>query len=309
MQPEAQVLLREFNRRLRAALSSAPNHVRVEAALEVESHVIDVLSRHKSELSESEQVAEILAGFGSPEEYARAIASQLPGVQVVDVHTGLREVGLAAFDLVRGIGRLLIALLRRCVAFVVTLLHWLRVGAGWVFSKLRWAAREARVPVGRSVAWLGRRGNQVRRGSHVLRLWLGRRLQDMVKASRCALSVGAILLRWGTAVLRWTLRAATYATFGGLALAAFAFAAFAALAPDVVGFFFWELQNGVAAWLRHVRQVTVGRVEPALQPQFAQTGTTVLISAVLFGLLMVGLIGLMVWNARRRRSAVADEQL
>jgi hypothetical protein len=106
MQLEAQVLVREFNRRLRTALSSAPNHVRVEAALEVESHVMDVLSRHKSSLSESERVAEILSGFGTPEAYAQAIVAQLPGVQVVSVRTGAREVGLAAIDLIGGLGRL-----------------------------------------------------------------------------------------------------------------------------------------------------------------------------------------------------------
>lgn len=309
MQPEAQVILREFNRRLRTALSSAPNHVRVEAALEVESHVLDVLSRHKSELSEPEQVAEILAGFGTPEGYARAITSQLPGVQVVDVHTGLREVGLAAYDLVRGTGRLTIALLLHLVAFVVTIMHWLRVGAGWVFSKLRWAAREARTPIGRSVTWVLRRANQVRRGGHVLRLWMGRRAHDLIKASRGAISVGAVVLRWGVLSLRWALKAATFVTFAGLALAAFAIAAFAAFAPDVVGFIFWELQTGVDAWIREVRQVTVGRVEPALQPQFAHTGNTVLVSAILFGVLLLGLIALMVWNTRRRRSQVADQQL
>lgn len=156
MQPESQVLVREFNRRLRTALSSAPNHVRVEAALEVESHVLDVLSRHASSLSESEQVAGILAGFGTPETYARAITAQLPGVQVVSVHTGAREVTIAAIDLVRGLGRLVIALIGRSVALLMMVLNWVRIGSVWSLG-LIWrgvkAMRRPRPPGARG-GWL-----------------------------------------------------------------------------------------------------------------------------------------------------------
>ncbi len=302
MQPEAQVLVREFNRRLRTALSSAPNHVRVEAALEVESHVMDVLSRHKSTVSEPEQVAEILAGFGTPEEYAKAFMAQLPGVQVVDVHTGAREVTIAAADLVRGMWRLFVALVRRLAAFLLTVLHWLRIGLSWTYSKATWALRAARGPAGRTVAWIGRRFNQLRRGIIVLRLWAGRRLHDMRGLGRVALAV----LRWTGRALRWTLRAAVYAGLGAAALAAFGFAIFTAMLPDVVGYWVHGVQAEVDRWAADVRQMTVGGFDQPAIAQFQHTGTNVLFTAVLIGLLMVGLIVFMVWNSRRRRSTVAD---
>lgn len=306
MQVESQVMVREFNRRLRTALSSAPNHVRVEAALEVESHVMDVLSRQKSGLSESEQVAEILSGFGSPEEYARAIMAQLPGVQVVDVPTGAREVSMAAIDLMRGLGRLLVALIRRLVALLMTGLHWLRVGLVWALGKLRWGVRALRGPAGRLITWLGRRANQLRRGAHVLRLWLGRRAHDAGVASRGARTVAAALFRWAIALLRRLLRAAGYTALGGLALAAFAFAGLTALLPDVVGYWVYHIQKDVNGYLTDIRRQTVFLFDQSMQAQFTSTGNAMLVGAILFGLSMVGLISLLVWNARRRRSTVVD---
>lgn len=306
MNLESQFLVREFNRRLRAALSSAPNHVRVEAALEVESHVVDVLSRQKSTLSEPERVAEILSGFGAPEEYARAIMAQLPDVQVVNVRTGVREVGLAAVDLIRGLWRLLVALVSRIGHSLLVLLHWLNVGLVWSLGKIGWGARAARGPASRVLRWLGGNVNWVRRGAHLLRLWLGRLLLQTAEASRGVKRVVSRLWRWGMAAVRFTLKAAAYTALGGLALASFALAGFAALVPDVAGFGAYQLRTEVEAFLTELRSQTVFHFDSATQAQFTKTGNSMLIAAVLFGLILIGLIVLMALNARQSRRTVLD---
>lgn len=337
MQPESQVLVREFNRRLRAALRGVPNHVRMEAALEVESHVQDVLSRSRNEeLPEPEQVARILSGFGSPEEYARALALQLPEAEVVSVGGGLREIGLALSDLVRGTGRLGLALVRNTAALATAAARLLWRGAGEAGARGRSLLAASREPAGR--VWKGLRSGGRRAGAGLLQvgalagrmLTRGSRLamSGLRTASRLArrglwwggilarqaghftshlattgLRNGEQVLRFLAKALRWLLRTAALTALGLVILASFALAAFAALAPDVVGWFVLMANQEVARAIAAIRAETIGWFSPAPPEQLAVVGEWVLRGALATGLILTALLGVIIWQSRRRRSA------
>ncbi len=306
MQPEAQVLLREFNRRLRAALSHAPNHVRVEAALEVESHVLDVLSRRAGPSSEpeSEQVARILSGFGSPEEYARALLSQLPDVP--NVRSGVREVALAIVDLFRGMGRLGLALGGQILALAVAGVRCLGRGLRRAAAGLRAAKAELREPLSQARRW-GRNGLRTG-GIAVARLgrWGARGLRSGIRLGRRAGDLGLVAVRLAARSVRWALRAAALAAVAGLALLAFAVAGFSALAPDVTGWWVHQFNTTVAEILDELRWHTVAHFDAGTQAEFVRMGSTVLVTMLAIGLISVAALALLAWHLRRPRGGVSE---
>jgi hypothetical protein len=323
MQPQSQALIREFNRRLRTALAGAPNHVRIEAALEVESHVHDVLSRGTADLPEPEAVARVLAGFGSPEAYARALLEQIPA-EVVSVGAGLRDVGLAVADLGQGTGRLAQAMVRKGLAFVGAMLRLLWKGLRWAVA-LGWtgagaAATAIQGGVERSRAPVGRARN-------VLSLRLRMLRHGVRRAARGTWALaggGAALLSkaWGLVaravgrawhggrkgvrlllrLVRWVLRAAGLAILGTLALLAIGVAGFAALAPDVAGWTIVEFQREVDFVLNDIRLNTIGATGAGSTAVLADIGTGVAIIALATALLLVVLISYVIWSGRRRRN-------
>ncbi|HYF76502.1 MAG TPA: hypothetical protein VD973_05195 [Symbiobacteriaceae bacterium] len=326
MMPESQAVLREFNRRLRLALREAPNHVRVEAALEVESHVMDVLSRSGGKEPEGELVARVLNGFGSPEEYAQAILSQMPEGAAVTVSGGLREVGLAAGDLVRGTFRLGLAIVRRSIALAVTTVRLIWQGAGAAAAYTREpaarAARWARINAaagayglrrftrflftrgGETAATLGRSG---RRTAVAIAGWsqAGARGTSLLVQRLIRAATWLLNLVWR--LLRWTLRAAGVAALAGLTLLALGVAGFAALAPDVTGWFVQQAQGAVAYELGMIRMRTIGSVDMVAHSKLVQTGTMVLNVAMLLALLLAGIVVYVAWGSRRRRSTAASD--
>lgn len=326
MKPESQAVLREFNRRLRLALREAPNHVRVEAALEVESHVMDVLSRSGGKEPEAELVSRVLSGFGSPEEYARAILSQMPEGAAVTVTGGLREVGLAAGDLVRGTLRLGLALVRRSYALGVTTVRLMWQGANMAVAHARGpaarAARWARINAaagayglrrlsrrlvtwgGASAATLGRAG---RTSATTLAHWGESGAQGAGVLVQRLAKLAARILHGIWSLLRWSLRAAGIAVLSGLALLALGIAGFAALVPDVTGWFVQQAQVAVADQLALIRLETIGSVDMVAHAQLVQTGTMVLSVAMLLGLLLAGTLVYVAWGSRRRRSTAASD--
>ncbi len=326
MQLESQVLVREFNRRLRAALTSVPNHVRVEAALEVESHVEDVLSRRPSTLPEPEWVAQILSGFGTPEAYAAAIVGQLPPVQVVTVRSGLREVLTAGRDLMGGTGRLLLAVLRGSWRFGVAAV---RTGVSLAGAGLResraglkrladWSA-EPRAAAGRSLrgsrsqlrvtlrsAWRNglRLGRAAGRGLLRLASALG---QGLLRAGGTGVRLGRVAIQYGRMVLLAALRLALLAGLAALALSAFLMTLASALAPDLVGWRVYEAQQAVITGVQSLREDWLSGVSPTLQAQFAQTGLAVQTISLSMGLLLTGLFAYLVWSIRRRRGPAVSK--
>lgn len=304
MQPESQALVREFNRRLRAALNGAPNHVRLEAALEVESHVKDVLARHPGDAPEMERVAEILRGFGTPEEYARALVSQLPAVDATTVRAGAREVVLAAGDLFRGSFRLTGALLRR-VAYLV--------GQGAIFA-FRTASRGSRAggrvlqttkgPARQTGQWLADRGRGVLRTLGAAFRGLGGLMGGARRAGEAVSTGVGRGAQIGWHLLALLLRAAGVAVLVLLTLAAFGLAVAAAVAPDIIGFGVLVAQSAVGEALEAIRQETVYRVAGLTeQHHLSQTGYAVARGALAVGLVMAVLVGYIGWNSRRRRSS------
>ncbi|HEY3363687.1 MAG TPA: hypothetical protein VGK74_01370 [Symbiobacteriaceae bacterium] len=309
LQRESQVLVREFNRRLRAALRHAPNYMRVEAGLEVESHVIDVLGCRTSALPEPEQVAEILRGFGSPEEYATAIMSQLPAVARASVGSGVREVSMAAEDLARGTGHVLAAAARNGFHLVATVAGRLWQGACWVWRFLDRLGERLRGPAAETRAWLrtelragGRAAGWALASTGRAARWVLASTGRLGRGAWPVLTAGVRLLG---RVLRWTLRAALTAALGLLALAAFGVAAFAAWAPDVAGWWVAMLNAVVAQQLADLREHTVAGFDPATQTAFSRVGVAVVGGALVAGLLFSALVAFLVWNGRRRRGSVA----
>lgn len=304
LQRESIVLIREFNRRLRTALRHAPNYMRVEAALEVESHVMDVLSSRTSKLPEAEQVTEILRAFGSPEEYALALMSQMPSVERMSAGSSLREVAFAVSDLVRGFGHLLAAVGRNTFSVAWAVARRLWQASRWAWVRLGRLAAWLRGPLAEGRAWLRLR---IRR-SRELAVAGGRAsLRGMAGAVRLVHAGGRVLLvvlRYALRVLRWTLRAAGIAALGALVLGAFGIALFAAWAPDVSGWLVYQEQRQIAIALEDLRRQTVAGYSPMAQEAWARTGLTVMSTALAAGLVLAGLLGYIIWNGRRRRSRV-----
>lgn len=331
MKPESQALVREFNRRLRSALAGAPNHVRVESALEVESHVLDMLSRGTADLPETEMVARILAGFGSPEEYARALLDQLPGAETATVGSGLRDVGLSLGDLLRGLFRLGLAMGRQVRHLLVTALKLLWQLAVWVYGTVRAGVVWVRGPLGNLRRWLTLRGKVawygLRRGSNrgrVLAVAGGRKLQGAagrgfggvvtmvrsgIRVAEWTLRTLRTLLLWSyrtvRAVLLWTLRAAGVVFIGGLALLALLVGGFTALAPDIVGWWVQVTQYNIARTLDEIRYQTGVPMSDVARAELAHTGSVVFAVVLTVAVLLVLLLGYIAWNSRRRRSDAA----
>lgn len=310
MQPESQVLIREFNRRLRSALGGAPKHVRMEAALEVESHVQDVLSRQPGDLPEPEYVARILQGFGTPEAYAQALLSQAPALEVVTVRTGVRDVAVAIGDLILGMGRLLLALLRgtlRLTAITArTVWHYGAVGFE-LCADLVGRAREAgREPAAQTVRGLGRllRATVSAVGTGVT--LVGRGIGALAKAisflAGGAVRTGTALVRGVRPVVRWILRTCLILALSALALAAFGVAVFASLAPDVAGWWVYMTQHEIGRMVERAREITVARFSPAAQGALTTAGLIVELVAVGIGLAAVAGVVLIIWSGHRRKS-------
>lgn len=302
MQPDSQVLVREFNRRLKAALRHVPNHVRLEAALEVESHVQDVINRSGEAEPEAEQVARILAGFGSPETYAAALSSQLP--VTTTIRGGAQEILTAVVDLASGTGRLSHAMLRETIFLLKRGAHALWLFARWsgahLETALRWsithlkrAAVATRGPLSRFGRSMERSGQSAGRTASRLATAsvLGaRRTYDLWQAAAGRLSVA----------FRWSLRALGMAFVILLALVAFGIAGFAALAPDIAGFAVHAINT---IWLDELRSRTIA-VFPGDPSTYAWTGTMVMMGALAAGLLVTSLLAYYLWHTRRNRSGV-----
>lgn len=320
MQPESQVILREFSRRLRAALHEAPNHIRVEAALEVESHVLDVLSRSGGTEPEPELVARVLHGFGPPEAYARAILNQIPGEESVTISGGLREVGQALADLFRGAWRLLRALIGRGSALLVTALSILwHAALAFVRSLRAPAAKTSRWLRINGIAlayWLRRTGRRV---GNTLMDWGGAALKAADRgvqgAGALAQGTGVIVQRLGRGLvslfdlavrlLRWTLRAAGVAAMALIGLLSLGVAAFAAWAPDVTGWIVRGIQLSTQEQLDDLRRRTIGWRELGPRGELVDVGIAVFEVTLALGLVMFALLIYLGWNARRRRRAAA----
>jgi hypothetical protein len=308
MGPEAKAQVTEFTRRLRAALTDAPNHVRVEAALEVESHVCDVLSRG-GEGTESEQVSRILAGFGSPEEYARALISQMPAVQAVTLGGSFREMRMATGDLARGGGRLALAALRQTGGLLGQLFGLLRRAAAALLTGIE----RARGPVGNAAQWVRERGRggayMVRRSGTALirQAQKGARLgRHAVRLAHGAVGAGRWMVRLAVSVFFWLLKAAGLAALAGVTLATLALAVGSAVAPDLVGFGVYSFQYEVDRVLEGIRTKTVYPAGDGLQQTFLSNGVIIgnraMAASILLALLWVGLL---LWFVRRRRQSVA----
>lgn len=321
LQLESQALLREFVRRLKEALRSAPNHVRMEAAMEVESHVLDVLARRPGEGPEHEQVARILAGFGSPEEYAAALLSQMPAASVVSVSSGVREVGMAGMDLVRGTGRLLLAVLRGAVGLVLAALRQVWRAVRWLAGRVSSVADRSRPTLARAAAWVGRRlGAGGRLVARVARFFGGilaegwrRTARGAGMAARNSRSLayrGADLGMKGFRLLKnmvvWTLKAAGLAALAVLTLMTLGLAGFVALAPDIGGWWVFRFNQEVGIMLDDLRQATVARTDLATQAQFEQTGLLMLGVLVLVSLGLASVWAGLIWSARRKRQTVSN---
>lgn len=293
MHPESQVLVREFNRRLRAALRQAPNHVRMEAALEVESHVLDVLARHPGTAPEHEQVAQILAGFGTPEAYAMAVMNQMPGAMASSVRSSSKEILLAMADLTRGGGHLLVACTRQGIALL-----------GWAFGQLRRASvlllAGGRQLQSASRAPLSRMGQRLRS----LGSWSRRTGRATLRAARWTLQRSRSLMTFLQRTARSLVRLALLLLLGGGALAAFALALFATLAPDVAGWGVHELDTELQAMLAELRSHTVAVYDTTSQTTFSATGHWVVAGALAGGLALVGAVVLIVLLGRRRNRTV-----
>ncbi|HYF90791.1 MAG TPA: hypothetical protein VD969_00955 [Symbiobacteriaceae bacterium] len=309
MQPESQAILRDFNRRLRAALREAPNHVRVEAALEVESHVLDVLSRSGSDEPEPDVVARVLSGFGSPEQYARAILSQRPGPEAVTVRSGLREVGLAVSDLLRGAWRLLWALAGRGAALLVLAACFVwRIGRGAVTASAgpaRRIGRWLRINGAALAYGLRRLSRRLAAGAGATLRAVGRGALGAAVVARYAVRATTALIGWSGRLLRWALKAAGVAALALLAAASLGVAGFSVLAPDVTGWFVRGAQLSVAQWVEEVRHNTLGWMYFGTPEELAQSAAVVFGVTLALGLLLVGLLAYIGWNARRRRGATA----
>lgn len=321
LQLESQALLREFVRRLKAALRTAPNHVRMEAAMEVESHVLDVLARRPGEGPEHEQVARILAGFGSPEEYAAALLSQLPDVNVVSVSSGVREVTMAGWDLVRGTGRLLLALVRGAGWLVLAALRLAWRAVRWTAGRAGDLAERSRGPLTQAAGWAGRRVRAVfRQVASVLRFF-GRILAEVwrrtvrgagmaARNSRTVAFRGADLglkgFRLVSRMARWTLKAAGLAALAMLTLFTVGLTGFVALVPDVGGWWLYEFNESVGHAIADLRRETVAHFDQTTQAQFHQNGFVMMLVLllVIFGLATIwaGII----WSARRRRQTAPN---
>lgn len=306
MQPESQVLVREFTRRMKAALASAPNHVRVEAALEVESHVLDVLSRRRSEAPEPEQVARILSGFGTPEEYARALVTQLPEAEAATVRASSREILLAVRDLAGGSVRLLRAALHNVWAYAELVMRTLWRGARTAAVTVQRLARYARGPAGKALEWAARRG---RDGARLLER-SGRSGAMTFRKARTLANSGyqaaVAVVRFGGRAAVALLKFSGLALLGLLALGAFGLAAVAALVPDVLGFYVHEFNLQVHEITTEIRQHTVARYSSPMQVEFAHTGTVILQAAMATGLILTVLVIFLIWMARRNRSSTAN---
>lgn len=301
MGPETKAQLAEFTRRLKLALKDAPNHVRMEAALEVESHVCEVLARG-GEGEEHERVARILAGFGSPEEYARALIRQMPAVEAVTLGGSFREVRLAVSDLARGAWRMTRAMARQTATAAGALLLLLRRG-GIALGK---ALDQARGPVGEAAHWVWNRGKEgavamsrsARGGAR-----LGRRAAQGLRWVPVVARGGARLL---LTALRWTAKAAGLAALGAVTLLTLAVAVAALVAPDVVGFGVYLAQSAFGEFLRQVRLATVVTAGPELQQQFDSSGAVAGNVALLATAMLLLVWGMMIVRSYwRRRQSVA----
>lgn len=313
MKPESQAILREFNRRLRSALREAPNHVRVEAALEVESHVLDVLNRSGGKEPEAELVSRVLSGFGTPEQYAQALLSQLPGQEAVTVGNGLKDVGLAASDLFRGARRLLTAVLigtarvlwrcaRSAWTSLVRAVTWVRGPAGrtarWFRINLVAAAYGLRRMTRRLVRWGGQSAGQL---GHVGRAGG----EALLRLARRLTAVASTLITFVFRTLRWALRAAGMAALAGLALLFLGIAGFSALAPDITGWIARGIAFEVGLSLEELRRKTTAQFYLGQQADLAQTGIVILGITLALGAGLITLLVYLGWNARRRRGAPA----
>jgi hypothetical protein len=330
MQPESQAQIREFNRRLRAALSAAPNHVRMEAALEVESHVHDVLSRGAGvDMPEPEAVALVLAGFGSPEAYAAALLEQFPG-ESVTVGSGLKEVGVAVADLFRGSARLLLAFGRQGTTLVGRLLRLLWQGLRWGAATLgrgaaataaawRSGAERSREPMGRFRARMslrfGMARHRLRRGGTAA--WaaagkgaslLGAAGALLWRAVKWLVHIGQEGLRILLRLLGRLFRAAGIALLGALGLGCLAVAGFAALAPDVTGWVVLQGQTQVGLAVSQLRAETIGNPNyVSVAGNLDRTGFAVLVAALALALCLFAVAVYLVWTGRRRRSTAAGQ--
>lgn len=311
MQPESHVLLREFNRRLRAALKDAPNHVRVEATLEVESHVQDVLSRGRGTEPEPEQVACILAGFGTPEEYASALTSQLPEAASATVMSGVKDMLTAGTDLVHGSGRLILAIGRQAFALIESAVRSAVAGARWALPRLvmaadavrgpLWSARDLVVAGGRHAGVGAAHLAEKARAASAVAFRTGRSARRL--GEDCAQFAGRTAGLAGRA-LRWTFRLLAMAALAVLALISLGVAGFAALAPDIAGFFVHAFQTEVGLFLDAIRAETIARYAPGNPAAYVQTGTAVVAGALTVAIALAGLLGFMLWSARRRRGSL-----
>lgn len=324
MQPDSQVLVREFNRRLKAALRHVPNYVRLEAAMEVESHVQDVISRSADPEPEAEQVARILAGFGSPEAYAAALSDQLPATTSTTVSGGAKEVFTALVDLGNGTGRLLYAtsretffLLKRGArklwaaslwsgAHLRTALRWigphLRTAWRWTGARLRQGATATQGPATSFAKWIGREARRAWTLVRRLAAWavrVARQTAGGIKASKAWSRTGMERLSGG---LRWAMRPLGIAAAGLVALGAFTVAGFSALAPDITGFYVHATNEAVLTWLDGIRARTIGLYTPGDPSAYAGTGTVVMVGALMAGALVTGLLVYYLRLGRRNRS-------
>lgn len=320
LQPESQALIRDFNRRLKAALRSAPNHVRVETAMEIESHVLDVLSRQPSEGLEHEQVAGILARFGSPEEYAAALLVQVPGNDVISLSSGAKEVGMAAVDLVRGTGRLVLAMVRGVAGVGLAIVRYGWKGLRRAAGTAAVLAERSREPGGKAAGWVADRiraglrgtgrlvgfiGAVLAQGARLALRWGWAGARQGRRAAYGLADLSAAAWRLGKKAVAWVLRAAGFAALAVVTLLVFGLAGVVALMPDVAGWWVYEFQLQVGYLMDDIRRHTVAGFDLGTRSQFAGTGTLMLgtLLAVGFGLLVAW--GAIIWAARRRRQTAA----